>query len=143
MMEMDPTPSSNDCCPTLPGRRVDPTLRGISDRFFVNIRSETYRCVRVREVDMLAVPWGPRLDIMFDPKGAPGIVGGKVRIMARTAGAEVEISNTIILSPDQPITVSVATGCDEYVVKAQLGTDPGPNARTVESYFFARVYGTH
>ena len=30
--------------------------------------------------------------------------------------------------------------CDEYVVRAQLGFDPGPSARQVESYLFARVY---
>jgi len=96
--------------------------------------------VRLREVDVLAVPWGPRIDVMFDPKGAPGIVGGKIRVMARTAGTEIEIGNAVILSPDQPVTISVASGCDEYVVKAQLGSDPGLTARPVESYFFARVY---
>jgi hypothetical protein len=63
-----------------------------------------------------------------------------VRIMARTAGTEVEIGSLTISAPDQPLAISVATGCDEYVVKASLGTDPGSGAKQVESYFFARVY---
>jgi hypothetical protein len=49
-------------------------MRSVSDRF---LRSEAYRCVRLKEADILAVPWGPRVDVMFDPKSAPGIVGGK------------------------------------------------------------------
>lgn len=139
MMEMDPVPSSKDCGATYQPK-VDPALRDMSDRLFINVRSETYRCVRMKETDMLAVPWGPRVDVMFDPKGAPGVVGGRLRIMARTAGTEVEIGNVPITAADQPIAISVATACDEYVVKASLGADPGPTARQIESYFFARVY---
>jgi hypothetical protein len=139
MMEMDPVPSSDDCT-QLRNPPVDPNLRRASDELFVSVRSETYRCVRVKETDMLAVPWGPRVDVMFDPKGAPGIVGGTIRVMARTSGTEVEIGNVPITSATTPIAISVATACDEYVVKALLGSSPGPNAQRVESYFFARVY---
>ena len=119
---------------------VDPALRSASDRFFVSVRAETYRCVRDRETDMLALPWGPRLDVTFDPKGAPGIVGGRVRVMARTAGTEIEVANIAILNPNQPIGLTLAMGCDEYVIKAQLGSNPGPASPTVESSFYARVY---
>jgi hypothetical protein len=139
-MDYDSAPDSYDCESSKHGPAIDPALRSISDRYFVNIRSETYRSVRLKEADVLAVPWGPRIDVMFDPKGAPGIIGGKVRVMARTAGTEVEIGNLSITSADQPLAISIASGCDEYVVKAQLGTDPGPGAHSVESYFFARVY---
>jgi hypothetical protein len=138
-MEIDPVPSSDDST----RRRsppVDPKLRKASDEFFVSFRSETYRCVRLRETDMLAVPWGPRVDVIFDPKGAPGIIGGTLRVMARTSGTEVELANVPVTSATTPIAISVAAGCDEYVVKAVLGTSPGPNAQRVESYFFARVY---
>ena len=145
MIDMDPVPSSrngHDCVPVRQPPPLDPAMRDVSDRYFVNIRSECYRSVRVREADMLALPWGPRIDVMFDPRSAPGIVGGRVRVMARTAGTEVEAASVVISNPDQPFAISVAAGCDEYVVRAQLGFDPGPNARQVESYFFARVYST-
>lgn len=143
MIDMDPVPSSYNCPPVRPAPAppVDPAFRDISDRYFVSIRSETYRSVRVREADVLALPWGPRLDVTFDPKGAPGILGGRVRVVARTGGTEVELANAVVANPDQPITFSVSTACDEYVVRAQLGFDPGPSARQVESYFFARVHG--
>ena len=138
-MEIDPAPASY-CDSSKRGPSVDPTLRGVSDQLFVNVRSETYRCMRIKEADILAVPWGPRVDIMFDPKGALGVVGGTVRVMARTAGTEVEIGKLSIADANTPLALSVASGCDEYVVKAVLGTDPGPTAKQVESYFFARVY---
>ena len=119
---------------------VDPQLKAASDRLFTSYRADTYRCVRPLEKEMLAMPWGPRMDVVFDPKGAPGILGGRLRVMARTAGAEVEIANVPITSDTLPITLSVANGCDEYVVKATLGSDPGNLTRRVESYVFARVY---
>jgi hypothetical protein len=119
---------------------VDPTMKGISDRFFTSVRADAYKCIRPQERDVLVVPWGPRIDVVFDPKGAAGIVGGRVRVMARTSGAEVEIANLPLLASDQPVSTSVAMGCDEYVIKAQLGSDPGMNARRTDSYVFARVY---
>jgi hypothetical protein len=73
------------------------------------------------------------IDVVFDPKGALGIVGGTVRIMARTPGTEAEIASATITSPDQPLSLSGACGCDEYVVKASLGSDPGAAARATES----------
>jgi len=92
-MEIDPAPASYSCDSSKRGPSIDPALRSVSDQFFVNVRSEAYRCVRIKETDILAVPWGPRVDVMFDPKGALGIVGGKIRVMARTAGTEVEIDD--------------------------------------------------
>jgi hypothetical protein len=135
----------NESCPDSDSDRaaaapLDPALAGMSDRFFTSLREETYRAVRPTERDMLAIPWGPRLDVIFDPKGAPGMLGGRVRIMARTSGTEVEIANVPILSADQPITVTASQACDQYVIKASLGSDPGLQARRVESYFFARVF---
>ena len=119
---------------------VDPSIAAQSQRFFTSVRADTYRCVHVREKDLLALPWGPMIDVLFDPKGAPGIVGGTVRLMARTAGTEIQIASATITDPNAPISLSGECGCDEYVVKASLGSDPGPMVRRIESYVFARVY---
>ncbi len=135
-----PMLDDDDCDDRRRAPPVDPRIAQQSDRLFTSFRSDTYKHVRAREKDILAVPWGPRVDVIFDAKGALGVVGGTVRLMARTAGTEVEIASATITSPDQVLALSGECGCDEYVVKASLGTDPGPNARRTESYFFARVY---
>ncbi len=122
------------------GPPIDPKVAQLSDRLFTSFRADVYRHVRLREKDVLAMPWGPLIDVLFDPKGALGIVGGTVRIMARSAGTEVEVASATVTSPDQPLALSASCGCDEYVVKASLGSDPGGGARRTESYFFARVY---
>ena len=140
MMNVSTRTNDDDDCMTRQGPALDPKLSQQSDRVFSSFRADAYRHVRLREKDILAMPWGPVIDVVFDPKGAMGIVGGLVRIMARTAGTEVEVAAATITSADQPLSLHAACGCDEYVVKASLGADPGPNARRTESYFFARVY---
>lgn len=119
---------------------VDPQMRSASDRYFTSYRAEGYKCVRPTERDILAVPWGPRIDVLFDPKSAPGSVGGRVRVMARTGSTEIEIASAPIISDAQPIALTASGGCDEYVVKAVLGSDPGASARRVDSYVYARIY---
>ena len=141
-MNLDRT-SDIDCgCDTAraTGPVLDPRLATQSDRFFSSFRAEAYKCVRPTEKDVLALPWGPRLDVMFDPKGAPGIVGGRVRVMARSAGTEVEIANVLLASAEQPVALTAMGGCDEYVIRASLGSDPGANTKRIESYIYARVY---
>lgn len=138
------TPNPNQQCgmnhdPAAP--TVDPELMSLSDRFFVSLRKEAYRTLKTQEAEHLAMPWGPRIDVVFHPKGAPGVVSGRLRIMARTKGAgDIEIASANITSSDTPISLSASFGCDEYVVKASSGIDPGPGARLPESYFYARVY---
>lgn len=120
---------------------VDPELTALSDRFFVSLRRDAFRPVRTQESELLAMPWGPRIDVIFHPKSAPGLVNGRVRLFARTTGGgDVEVAAETIRSADAPVRLSASMGCDEYVVKASAGTDPGPGARIPESYVFARVY---
>ena len=140
-MNLDNNPSSDDFCdrPSLPAP-VDPRIAALSDKYFTSFRSDTYKQLRFREAEVLAVPWGPRIDVIMDPRSAPGAVGGRVRLFARTSGTEIEIGSAFLSAVDQAVTLSGGIGCDEYVIKASLGSDPGPNAKAVESYFFARVY---
>lgn len=140
-MEMDPTPMACDTDMRTPP--VDPSMRSISDRFWTSIRSEASRCIReTREREVLAVAWGPRIDVTFDPKKAPNLLGGTVRIMGRTPGTEVELASAPVTAVDKPIVLSASTACDEYVVKVAAGTNTGVNDPMVESYTFARVYST-
>ena len=140
-MEMDPTPMACDTDTRTP--LVDPTMRGISDRYWTSIRSEAFRCIRATaEREILATPWGPRIDVTFDPKKAPNLLGGTLRLMGRTTGTEVELASAPITAVDKPITLSASTGCDEYVVKVAAGTNAGTNDPMVDSYFYSRVYST-
>jgi hypothetical protein len=140
-MEMDPMPSTCDTDTRTPP--VDPSMRSISDRFWTSLRSEAFRCIRATiEREVLAVAWGPRIDVTFDPKKAPNLLGGTLRLMGRTTGTEVELASAPIIAVDKPITLSAATGCDEYVVKVAAGTNAATNDPMVDSYFYARVYST-
>jgi hypothetical protein len=140
-MEMDPIPTTCDAETRTPP--VDPTMRSISDRFWTSIRSEAFRCIReTREREVLAVAWGPRIDVTFDPKKAPNLLGGTLRLMGRTTGTEVELASAPITATDKPITLAASTACDEYVVKVAAGTNAGTSDPMVESYFYARVYST-
>lgn len=122
-----------------PAPQVDDSIN-LTDRYFVSLRKEAYKTVRTQEADHLVLPWGPRIDVVFDPKGAPGVLNGRVRLVGRTRGArEFEIAVATITNADQPVTLSGSFACDEYVVKASAGSDPG-NVRVPESYSFARVY---
>ncbi len=122
-----------------PAPNVDDSI-GLTDRYFVSLRKEAYKTVRTQEADHLVLPWGPRIDAVFDPRGAPGVLNGRVRLLGRTRGSKAfELATATITNVDQPVTLSASFACDEYVVTASAGTDPG-NTRIPESYFFARVY---
>jgi hypothetical protein len=137
---MDYNPKPSTCGDTSTGFDIDAGARAISDRYFVNVRSETYRCLRMRGAMVFSTPWGPRMDLIFDPKGASHVVGGTIRVLARTAGTEVEVASVTITSVDQPVALTVAVGCDEYVVQASSGSDPPGGTKPLDCYFFARVY---
>jgi hypothetical protein len=122
------------------GQPIDPSIVAQSQRCFTSIRLDTYRCVRPTERDLLTIPWGPKVDVLVDPRGAAGVLGGTVRLVARTAGTEIELASATIIDPEAPVLLSGGCGCDEYVVKARLGTDPGALVKRIESYVFARVY---
>ncbi len=140
-MELDPTPMP--CDNTNRGPQVDPSMRSISDRFWTSVRSEAFRAIReTMEREILALPWGPRIDVTFDPRKAPNLLGGTVRLMGRTPGSEVELARAPITAVDMPILLTAATGCDEYVVKVSAGTNAANTDPMVESYFFARVYSS-
>ncbi len=138
-----PSPTNYPACGTTDttAPSVDPELTALSDRFFVSLRRDAFRVVRTQESELMAMPWGPRIDVIFHPKSAPGLVNGRVRLFARTTGGgDVEVAAATIASADAPVMLSASMACDEYVVKASAGTDAGPGARIPESYVFARVY---
>lgn len=140
-MDLNNSSTNDDSCPCPESTpQVDPRLAALSDKYFTSFRKDDYKQLRLREAEILAVPWGPRIDVTMDPRSVPGALGGRVRLMARTAGAEVEIASVMFTAADQAVVLSGGVGCDEYVVKASLGSDPGPNAPAKESYVFARVY---
>jgi hypothetical protein len=140
-MHLDPTTTVNTCGdkhdapPPVAQRDKD-----LSDKAFVSYSSDAYRCVTTKEADILTMPWGPRMDIVFHPKSAPHALGGRLRVLGRVKGAEIELASLPIQSADAPMTASVAFGCDAYAIRASLASEPPPNSPRVESYVYARVY---
>ena len=132
----DPTCSGNNN--NLP---VDPAKKTLSDRFWSSLRGESNRCIRTtQDTDVLVMPWGPRIDVSFDAKRAPNLQNGRVRIMARTAGAEVEIASTFITTIEKAMFLSASQGCDEYIVRVNAAANATSDQANIQSYFFARVY---
>lgn len=126
-------------CGTNPTNNVENSIQ-TTERYFVSLRKEADKTLRLAEAEILLLPWGPRIDVVFDPRGSQGALNGRVRLMGRTRGArEFEIAAVTISNPEQPVTLTGGFACDEYVVKASAGSDPG-NVRVPESYVFARVY---
>lgn len=119
---------------------VDPNAKNASDRLFVSLRNDSFKEVRTRARTVLTMPWGPRIDVIFDPKGAAHMLGGKVTLAARTAGTEIEITSAFVTNVEKPLSLSGALACDEYVVYASAATEPSPQLRRIECYAFARVY---
>jgi hypothetical protein len=139
-MHLEPTTTNQCAHKDAAAPPIDAQHRELSGRAFVSYSSDAFRCVAQKEADVLTMPWGPRIDVVFHPKNAPGAVGGRVRVLGRVKGAEVELANAPINAADTPITLSAAFGCEAYAVRASLGSDPGPSAPRVETYVFARVY---
>lgn len=103
-------------------------------------RREVFRAVDERETTMLAIPWGPRVDVFFNPLEQVGMAGGTVHLYARTPGGQIEIASAAIPTPAAPVKLSGAFACDHYVVTAQLGTAAPAGPSETESYVFACSY---
>jgi hypothetical protein len=119
---------------------LDPRAAALSEQVFPTVKNETMKRLTTTEEDVLVLPWGPRIDVMIEPRRHPGIVGGRARLMARTRFSEIEIASATFTSMDAPITLSGGHGCDEYVIRAAAFTDPGINQEVPESFFYARIY---
>jgi hypothetical protein len=144
-MHLDGNASVNQQ-PPAPCKQEPPTfdadrLRQLSDKAFVSYSADAFKQVTTKEADILVMPWGPRLDVIFDPKGAPGFAGGSVRIYGRTKNGDMELASTVIQSAGAPVRLTAEYGCDAYAIRAVLGSEPpATGAPRVESYVYARVY---
>jgi hypothetical protein len=104
------------------------------------VRRTTYKTVGTKETTVLTLRWGPTVDVLFDPKNAPGSAGGTVRIYARTPGGQIEIARATIANPPVPLLLTASAGCDHYVVTATLGSAPPAGSRSVDCYAYACSY---
>ena len=116
---------------------------GERDAVFPRTVRKVYKAVTsdTRATQMLRIPWGPRLSVLFDPRGATNIGGGTVSVYAVIEADEFLVSATTIpaLGPMTPILVEA--GCDTFLVTATLGTPLAAGAtQAVECFVYASTY---
>lgn len=96
------------------------------------------------ETPILNIPWGPNVDVIFDPRGNAAYVGGKVVLYGQDRGTRAKISSVTITDASQAVALSGGFGCESYVVTAQLGSaQPTPTleARCVGKSYSGRQGG--
>lgn len=93
------------------------------------------------EDSILTLPWGPAVNVMFDPQGTFA-TNLTVRLYGVWEGSKVRIaSSTIEAGSNAPVLLSGGIGCDSYLVTAQLDAAP---ATLLETLVVGYVYeGSH
>lgn len=93
------------------------------------------------ETQVLALPWGPAVDVMFDPQGAAQSAI-TVRLYAVWEGTKVLVDQKVIAAASTlAVLLSATVGADSYVVTAQPAAVPSP---AVEQLVVGYVYeGAH
>ena len=96
------------------------------------------------ETSILNVPWGPNVDILFDPQNIASFAGGKVVLYAQCRGIRAKLSSVTITDITKPLWLTGGAGCENYVVTAQLGSAaavPQPACRVVGTSYSGRQGG--
>jgi hypothetical protein len=115
---------------------------GEADATFPRTVRKVFKAIAspARETDLLRIPWGPRLSVIFDPRSAVGIVGGQLRIYAILESTTVLLSTTPIADATTPIRVLEEAACDTYFVTALLGSALPAGVSQLESFVYAGTY---
>ena len=111
------------------------------DKLTLPFRRAARPIVSTVESAIFVLPWGPAVDVMFDPQYAPTSTL-TVRLYALWEGSKVLVdSKTITAGTSTPVVVSAAVGCDGFVLTAQLASAA---ASAIESLVVGFVYeGAH
>jgi len=121
---------------------INAAAGGQPDAMFRRTVRKTFKAIAssTQETTLLRVPWGPRLSVLFDARGAIGIGGGKLIVYAVVESSQIPLSSTPIAAPASTLAVLAEAACDSYLVTAILGTALPPGATQVESYVYAGSY---
>ena len=116
---------------------------GERDAVFPRTVRKVYKAVTsdTRATQLLRIPWGPRLSVLFDPRGATNIGGGTVTVYAIIEADQfVAQEVTIPVAGPMPV-ILVEAGCDSFLVTATLGTPlAAGETQAVECFVYASTY---
>jgi len=121
---------------------INAAAGGEPDATFPRTVRKAFKAVTsaTQETALVRIPWGPRLSVLFDPRGAIGIEGGKLLVYAVVESSQILLSTTAIATPPAPLALLAEAACDSYLVTAVLGTPLPAGAAQVESYVYAGTY---
>lgn len=129
--------------PELKPKDVVNAAAGERDAVFPRTVRKVYKAVTsdTRETQMLRIPWGPRLSVLFDPRGATNIGGGTVNVYA-IIEADQFLVRTVLIPVAGPMPVIlVEAGCDSFLVTTTLGTPlAAGTTQDVECFVYASTY---
>ena len=121
---------------------INAAAGGQPDATFPRTVRKTFKAITspTQETTLLRIPWGPRLSVLFDARGAIGIGGGSLLIYGIVESSQILLSTTAIAGPTTTLAVLAEAACDSYLVTAILGTPLPPGTTQVESYVYAGTY---
>jgi hypothetical protein len=93
-----------------------------------------------QETTLVRVPWGPRASVIFVPRGAVNIAGGRLLVYAVVEAFEAKIADVAIPNDTDPVPILVEAGCDTFLVRATLGAPLAAGTEQIESYVYAATY---
>ncbi len=113
-----------------------------ADARFPRTVRKAYKAITsaTEETSLVRIPWGPRFSMVFVPRGAAGIVGGRLRVYAVLESDQVSIFDVAIASAADAIPFVGEIGCDSFLVAATLGAPLPAGGKQVESYVYACTY---
>ena len=121
---------------------INAAAGGQPDATFPRTVRKTFKAITspTQETILLRIPWGPRLSVLFDARGAVGIGGGKLLIYAVVESSQIPLSSTAIPTTTSTLAVLAEAACDSYLVTAILATPLPPGTSQIESYVYAGSY---
>jgi hypothetical protein len=124
------------------GGPINAAAGGQPDATFPRTVRKAFKAITslTQETTLLRIPWGPRLSVLFDARGAIGIGGGSLLVYAVVESSQILLSTTPIPTPTSTLAVLAEAACDSYLVTATLATPIPAGATQVESYVYAGTY---
>jgi len=128
-------------------RALNAAALGDPDATFPRTVRKVFKAITssTTETTLVRIPWGPRLSVLFDPRGATNIVGGFLFVYGMAESTSIQLSKSPVLTSAAgepiPFRVLEEAGCDGYIVTATLGTPlPAGTTQTIESFVYAATY---
>jgi hypothetical protein len=119
---------------------INAAAGGAPDATFPRTVRKAFKAIisATQETTLLRIPWGPRLSVLFDPRSATGIAGGRLVVYAVVESSQIPLSTTPIGAAAFRVLEEAA--CDSFLVTAVLGSPLPAGATQSESYVYAGTY---